>query len=106
MSELEQLLQGLVEPLLRRVLREELAATRDEPPTELVTVAMFAAEHSIAPATVRAMIKDGRLEATRIGKRAIRVRRDALIAPTTRARAVASADTPAERARRLVEKLR
>jgi excisionase family DNA binding protein len=106
MSELEQLLQGLVEPLLRRVLREELAATREAPPTELVTVAMFAAEHSIAPATVRAMIKDGRLEATRIGKRAIRVRRDALIAPTTRARAVANADTPAERARRLVETLK
>jgi hypothetical protein len=51
------------------------------------------------------MIKDGRLEAIKIGKRQWRIRRDAAIGQPM-ARGATSADTPAERARRLIEKLK
>ena len=72
---------------------------------EMVPVATFARDRSLNPATVLQMAKDGRIEAVRIGKRQWRVRRDSLIGqPMTHG--ATSADTPAERARRLVEKLR
>jgi len=67
----------------------------------MVTPAEYAADHSIAPATVRAMIADGRLEAVRIGKRAWRIRRDAPIGVSATGRAAAG-ETPAVRARRIL----
>jgi excisionase family DNA binding protein len=72
---------------------------------EMVSIARFAREHSLHAATVRQMAKDGRIEAVRVGKRQWRVRRDSPIGQPM-ARGATSADTPAERARRLVEKLR
>ena len=89
---------------LRDVVSEMLAAPRPEA-VEMVSIATFAREHSLHEATVRQMAKDARIEAVRIGKRQWRVRRDSPIGqPMTRG--ATSADTPAERARRLVEKLR
>jgi hypothetical protein len=86
---------------LRNVVSEMLAARPEA--VEMVSPSVFAREHSMNPATVCKMIKDGRLEATKIGKRQFRIRRDAVIGQPM-ARGVTSMDSPAERARRLVEK--
>jgi len=72
---------------------------------EMVPPSVFAREHSLNTATVRQMAHDGRIEAVRIGKRQWRVRRDSPIGQPL-ARGVTSMDSPAERARRLVEKLK
>ena len=72
---------------------------------EMVSIATFAREHSLHAATVRQMAKEGRVEATKIGKRQWRVRRDSPIGQPM-ARGATSMDSPAERARRLVEKLK
>jgi len=88
---------------LRDVVREMLAARPEA--TEMVSIATFAREHSLHAATVRQMAKDGRIEAVRVGKRQWRVRRNSPIGHPM-ARGPTSADTPAERARRLVEKLK
>lgn len=63
---------------LRALVRAEIAAVlaerdRQPAPPDLVTMADYAAARSISISTVRAAIKDGRLEAHRIG-RAVRVR--------------------------------
>jgi excisionase family DNA binding protein len=91
----------------RTALRDvvsELLASRPEA-VEMVPTATFAREHSLHEATVRQMAKDGRIEAVRVGKRQWRVRRDSPIGQPI-ARGATSMDSPAERARRLVEKLR
>jgi hypothetical protein len=89
---------------LRDVVSKMLAAPRPEA-VEMVPPSVFAREHSLNTATVRQMIKDGRLEAVKIGKRQWRIRRDATIAqPLTRG--ATRMDSPTERARRLVEKLK
>jgi excisionase family DNA binding protein len=91
--------------VFRDALREELAA-QSPAATEMVPPREFAREHALNPATVRQMIKDGRLEAVKIGKRQWRIRRDAPIGqPLARTRK-ATAETPAETARRILEKLR
>lgn len=46
---------------------------------EMVSIATFAREHSLHVATARQMAKEGRVEATKIGKRQWRVRRDSPI---------------------------
>jgi hypothetical protein len=88
---------------LRDAVSEMLAARREA--VEMVPSSVFARDHSLHEATVRQMAKDGRIEAVRIGKRQWRVRRDSPIGQPM-ARGATSADTPAERARRLVEKLK
>lgn len=88
----------------RTVVREELAA-RQPAGTEMVSIATFARERSLNPATVRQMAKDGRIDAVRIGKRMWRVRRGSAISQPL-ARGATSTATPAERARRLVERLK
>jgi hypothetical protein len=72
---------------------------------EMVPIATFARERSLNPATVRQMAAAGRIDAVRIGKRQWRVRRDSPIAQPM-ARSATSMDSPAERARRLVEKFK
>ena len=67
-----------LEAIVRRVVREELAAAK---PQALVTIAAYAAAHSISTSTVRAAIREGRLSATRIG-RAIRINAEAAIGTT------------------------
>ncbi len=47
-------LEQVIEQVVRRVVREELAALK--PSAELVTVAHYAAARGISPATVRAAI--------------------------------------------------
>jgi len=87
---------------VRQVVQEELAAPGPAA-TELVTQSEYARDHSIAVSTVRPMIKDGRIEAIKIGKRQWRLRRDAPIGqPLLRTRAPRTG-TPADRARRILE---
>ena len=62
-------LEQVLEAIVRRVLREELAAMK---PAALLTVEDYADARSISQSTVRAAIREGRLEATRIG-RSVRV---------------------------------
>jgi excisionase family DNA binding protein len=105
MNLLEQAMEALMERV-RQVVREELAARAASPATGLVSVATFAAEHALCDATVRAMIRDGRLQATRIGKRAVRIRRDATIGQSASGRAAPGAETPAAIAARILARLR
>ncbi len=60
-----------IEAIVRRVVDERLAAA-SKPTVEHVTVADYARCHSVSTSTVRAAIREGRLEAIRIG-RAVRV---------------------------------
>lgn len=91
--------------VFRDILREELAAQRPAA-SEMVTPREFAREHSLNPATVRQMIKDGRLEAVRIGKRQWRLLRDSPIQPIRREeRAASGRELAIERARQLAAKL-
>jgi excisionase family DNA binding protein len=96
MNGLDQALEVFVERVVRRVVREELAADRARPAAELATMATFAREHAISISTVRAMIRDGRLPAVKLGQ-AVRVRRDAQIGEP-----VIGANVPAGRARRIL----
>lgn len=103
MSELEQFLEGLV----RRVVREELATVKPAPAaTGMVTVQEYADAHALCEATVRAAFRDGRLDGIRIGKRAIRIRRDATIGQPASGRAAPGAETPAAIANRILARLR
>jgi len=93
---LEQILKAIA-ARVRQVVQEELAAPGPAA-TELVTPREYARDHSIAVSTVRQMIKDGRIEAIKIGKRQWRERRDAPIGqPLLRTR-VPRTGTPADRA--------
>lgn len=71
-------LEQIIENVVRRVVREEIAAAL-KPRGELVTIAVYAAARTISPATVRAAIKAGRLGCVKNG-RAWRVRADEEIA--------------------------
>jgi excisionase family DNA binding protein len=86
-------------------LEARATAPAAPPAIEIVSIATFAREHSLHEATVRQMAKEGRIEATKIGKRQWRVRRDSPIGQPM-ARGATSMDSPSERARRLVEKLK
>jgi hypothetical protein len=105
MDPLEQIFEAF-EERMRRVVREELAARAAPPVPEMVSVPTFAAEHSLCTATVRAMIRDGRLQATRIGKRAVRIRRDATIGQPAIGRTAPGVETPAAIADRILARLR
>jgi len=104
MNPLEKIL-GAFEARVRQVVREELAA-HSPAATEMVTPREYARDHSIAVSTVRQMIKDGRIEAIRIGKRQWRVRRDAPIGESLARTRATHADTPVDRARRILERSR
>jgi excisionase family DNA binding protein len=73
-------LEQIVTEIVRKVLREELATvTTQNAQPEYLTVSEYARRHSICERTVRDAVKDGRLPAERIGKRAVRVRADVAI---------------------------
>jgi hypothetical protein len=74
------------------------------PAVEYVTVSEYADTHRICCATVRSAFHAGRLEGQRIG-RAIRVRRDAVIAPSTRVPFAADAKTPSAIAERILARV-
>lgn len=101
MNALEQILEAIA-MRVRQVVREELAA-HGPAATELVTPREYAREHAIAVSTVRQMIKGGRIEAIKIGKRQWRVRRDAPIGQLLARTRATSTGTPADRARRILE---
>ncbi len=68
------------DPLVRRDLASALGLPPDDKPaSKLVTVAAYAAAHSLGKSTIRRAIREGRLIATRIG-RSVRVSADATIA--------------------------
>lgn len=99
MSTVEKALEVVIESVVRRVVREELAAVRAAPAGEMVTIERFARMRAISKSTVRAAIRGGRLQATRIG-RAVRLRSDAQIGES--AAAAPRSDTPAARAMRIL----
>ena len=68
-----------IEDHIRAIVRDELSRARPSTAPALVTVAAYAASRSISPSTVRAAIREGRLDAERIG-RAVRVSPTATIA--------------------------
>lgn len=74
-----------IEALVRRIVREELAA-RDvhEAQAEWISVTAWAARHGIARSTVWQYVRDGRLPSMKFG-RARRVRADAVVAPRSEA---------------------
>ncbi|MGE0403295.1 MAG: hypothetical protein AB7T06_41695 [Kofleriaceae bacterium] len=83
---LEQILAELV------ALRAEVAALRQERGNEPeLTIAAFAAARSMGQSTVRAAIREGRLQAERYG-RTIRIARDAQIAARVSSSPTAVAD--------------
>lgn len=96
MNAVDQALEALVERVVRQVVREELAAARAASADEMVTIATFARMRAISKSTVRAAIREGRLQATKIG-RAVRVRANAQIGEPA-----AGTDTPAARAARIL----
>lgn len=69
MTDLESQLEQLVERVVRKVLAEKPA---NEPAPEYVSPAEYARARSISESTVRAAIRENRLEHIRIG-RAVRI---------------------------------
>lgn len=69
------------DPAVRRNLATAFGVSRDDQPPEakLVTVAAYAAQHSLGNSTVRRAIREGRLAVQRIG-RSVRIPADAVIA--------------------------
>jgi excisionase family DNA binding protein len=74
-----------------------------DPSPDLVTMREFARRNSISETTVRAMIKDGRLDAVKIGA-AVRIRADAQIGKSA-PRAPVSAGTPQARAAGILRRI-
>ena len=75
-----------IEEQIRAIVREELARLAERPQApDLVTLRAYAAARGISVSTVRAAIREGRLEAYQIG-RAVRVRPGDEIARPVRAR--------------------
>jgi len=70
---------------------------------ELINMRDFASRNSISETTVRAMIKDGRLDAVKIGT-AVRIRADAQIGKSA-SRALAVAHTPQARAAGILRRI-
>jgi hypothetical protein len=70
-----------IEDLIRSIVREELAKTQPAANPDNLTVDGYAAKWRISPSTVRAAIREKRLDVTRIGK-AIRIAADARIRST------------------------
>lgn len=98
---LELIADRIADRLADRVA-DQLAA-RPEAGPELITMRAFARRNSISETTVRAMIKDGRLDAVKIGA-AVRVRADAQIGKSA-PRAPEVAETPRARANRILGRL-
>lgn len=88
--ELAQLLAA-AEAWLRRIIRDEFAASgRADRAAVLATVAAYAKARGIGVSTVRAAIREKRLDVTRVG-RAIRIAPTATIRPRAQPHAEAAA---------------
>jgi hypothetical protein len=105
MEALLDLVRRAVREDLRQVVREELAAASAAPVGGMVDPATYGAKWSLCTATVRKAFREGRLPGERIG-RAIRVRRDAAIGPSTKEPSAADAQTPAAIAERILRRVR
>ncbi len=98
--DLDGLLDMIVERVADRVVSriEQRSAERAQP--EMITMREFGRRHSVSENTVRNMIRDGRLDAVKIGA-AVRIRADAAVGkPAPRAPNVI--DTPRERAAKIL----
>lgn len=83
---MEQMLEEIVERVVRRVVPELLAAQTNAAVPEVLTVDQAAALANVHHSTVREWIKAGTLPATLAGKRrGIRVRRDHVLQRLERA---------------------
>ena len=102
-------LEAVIDMIAERIAERVAARVGDrlgEPPDagpDLVTMREFARRNSISETTVRAMIKDGRLDAVKIGA-AVRIRVDAQIGKSA-PRAPAVAGTPQARAAGILRKI-
>lgn len=85
------------QPELRRELVEALGVSAGAEPDRYLSVKRYAELHSIGESTTRAAIRDGRLEATKIGG-SVRVKTSAVIGPK-------QADSPTARAERAWSKV-
>jgi excisionase family DNA binding protein len=101
---LETALEALIEALADRVAERVARKLERGGPAadQLVDVATFARERSIAVSTVRRAIREGRLEAVHIG-RSVRVRRDAVVARSAASPAPAGAASTDRVALRLLK---
>ncbi len=100
--DVDALLDMIVERLADRIAGriEQRSAERADAQPELITMREFGRRHSICETTVRNMIRDGRLDAVKIGA-AVRIRADAVVGkPAPRAPNVI--DTPQERAAKIL----
>jgi hypothetical protein len=81
--DLIRLIGQLIGPVVRQLVAAELErqATERAPAPEMVTVQVYAARNALCCATVRQAFREGRLDGARVGPRAIRIRRDAVIRP-------------------------
>lgn len=82
--------------LLRALIRDELAKTPQPARADAVTAAEYARRRSISVSTVRAAIREGRLEAVKIG-RAVRISANAEIGKPAKPHAAAARDVRSAR---------
>jgi len=72
-------LEKTIEDIVRRVVREELAAERPQAlPPALLSVKAYAERTGVAPATIRRLIKDELLPGVKVGS-AWRIAADAVV---------------------------
>jgi excisionase family DNA binding protein len=104
--DLEAVIELIAERIAERVVGRVVdhLAGRPEPGPELITMREFARRHSISETTVRAMIKDGRLDAVKIGA-AVRVRANAQIGKPASVASQNRGDTPRARAAQILGRL-
>jgi hypothetical protein len=70
-------LENIIETIVRRVIREEIATVAKPTPT-MMSVADYATAKAVCESTVRKAIRDGRLEHEKVGA-ALRIPADAEI---------------------------
>jgi len=103
--DLDAMIDMIAERIAERVaarVGDRLGEPADTSP-DLVTMREFARRNSISETTVRAMIKDGRLDAVKIGA-AVRIRVDAQIGKSA-PRGSAVAGTPQARAAGILRRI-
>lgn len=94
-------LETLLEEIVRRVVREELANARRADDVGELSPEQFAKRIGVSTSTVRAMVKDGRLPAKKVG-RLVRIAADATIGEPIRPKSPDATTAPTARARAIL----